>query len=74
MKSVVWLGDSRTRVRDFPADARREMGHQLERIQGGREPSDWKPLPSVGLGVKEVRVRTGDAFRLVDLAKFEEAV
>ena len=74
MKSVVWLGDSRAHVRDFPADARREMGHQLERIQGGREPSDWKPLPSVGLGVKEVRVRTGDAFRLVYLAKFEEAV
>ena len=52
----------------------RETGHELEKAQDGREPADWKPLPSVGLGVKELRVRTGDAFRLIYLAKFTEAV
>lgn len=74
MKSVVWLGDSLARVRDFPGDARHETGYELEKVQDGREPSDWKPMPSVGLGVKEVRVWTGDAFRLIYLAKFTEAV
>ncbi len=74
VKPVVWLGDSRARVRDFPADARRVAGHELDRIQDGREPADWKPMPSVGLGVKEMRVWTGDAFRLLYLARFAEAV
>ena len=74
MKPVVWLGDSRARARDFPADARRVAGHELDRIQDGREPADWKPMPSVGLGVKEMRVWTGDAFRLMYLARFAEAV
>ncbi len=74
MKPVIWLGDSRARVKDFPGDARRVPGYELEKIQDGREPADWKPMPSVGLGVKEVRVWTGDAFRLIYLAKFAEAV
>ena len=74
MKPVVWLGDSRARVKDFPADARRETGHELEKIQDGGEPADWNPMPSAGLGVKEVRVWTGDAFRLMYLARFAEAV
>ena len=70
----MWFGDSRARVKDFPADARRVTGYELEKIQDGREPDDWKPMPSVGLGVNEVRVWTGDAFRLIYLAKFAEAV
>lgn len=70
----MWLGDSRARVREFPADARRDAGHELEKVQDGRDPSDWKPMPSVGLGVKEIRVRTRDAHRLVYLARFAEAV
>jgi len=74
VKPVIWLGDSRACVKDFPEEGRHEAGYELEKIQDGREPSDWKPMPSVGLGVKEVRVWTGDAFRLIYLAKFAEAV
>jgi len=43
-------------------------------VQAGREPTDWKPMPSVGLGVSEIRVRTGGAFRVIYMAKFVEAV
>lgn len=74
MKPVVWLGDSRARLRQFPAEAMRVAGHQLEQVQAGREPRDWKPMPSVGLGVNEIRVRAGDAFRVIYVAKFAEAV
>ena len=52
----------------------REAGYQLERVQGGREPVDWKPMTSVGPGVNELRVRFGAAFRVIYVAKFAEAV
>lgn len=74
MKRVEWLGDSLERVREFPEIARRETGYQLERVQAGKEPADWKPMPSIGLGVNEIRVRLSGAFRLIYVAKFQEAV
>ncbi len=74
MKRLVWLGDSLERLRAFPRAARREAGYQLERVQAGGMPSDWKPMPSVGLGVNEVRVRIGGAYRVIYIAKFAEAV
>lgn len=73
-KSVAWLGDSRERVRDFPNEARGRMGFELWEVQQGKEPSDWKPMPAIGIGVNEVRVREGGAFRLIYVAKFPEAV
>ena len=75
LKQVRWLGDSRERIREFPDAAMREAGYQLERVQAGKEPADWKPMPSVGLGVSEIRVRDASgAFRLIYVARFSEAV
>lgn len=74
MKWVIWLGDSLERIREFPAGARREAGYQLERVQAGKEPADWKPMPSIGLGASEIRVRKDGAFRVIYIAKFQEAV
>lgn len=74
-KQVRWLGDSHERIRDFPDVPRHEAGYQLERVQAGKEPKDWKPMPSVGIGVNEIRVRDDSgAFRVIYLAKFAEAV
>jgi phage-related protein len=74
MKPVVWLGDSLGRLREFPVDARHDLGYRLELVQGGEVPKDWRPMPSVGLGVNELRVRMGGAFRVLYVAKFVEAV
>ena len=75
LKQVKWLGNSREQIRDFPDEPKREAGYQLERVQAGKEPADWKPMPSVGLGVNEIRVRdAGGAFRVVYVARFSEAV
>jgi phage-related protein len=74
MKPVVWRGDSLARLREFPREAMREAGYQLERLQTGREAKDWKPMPSIGTGVNELRVRMGGAFRVVYVAKFAEAI
>lgn len=73
-KPIAWLGPSLDDLREFPDDARREAGHQLDRIQGGLVPDDWKPMPTVGPGVAELRIRTGRAHRVFYLAKFDEAV
>jgi len=75
LKQVRWVGNSREQIRGFPNDPRREAGYQLDRVQAGKEPADWKPMPSVGLGVAEIRVRdAGGAFRLIYVARFSEAV
>ncbi len=75
LKQVRWIGDSRERISAFPDEARREAGYQLERVQAGKDPADWKPMPSVGLGINEIRVREDNgAFRIIYVAKFEEAV
>jgi phage-related protein len=75
MKSVTFVGNSLAALRAFPAEARQRAGYQLDRVQRGMEPDDWKPIPTVGSGVREIRVRdeTG-AFRVVYLAIRSEAV
>jgi phage-related protein len=44
-------------------------------VQNGRDPDDWKPMTSIGQGVREIRVRDeAGAFRVIYVAKFAEAV
>ena len=59
---------------DFPDQARRVAGHQLHVVQQGLEPDDWKPMPTVGPGVAELRIRTGVEHRVFYVAKFAEAI
>lgn len=74
-RDIIWVGSVRADLGALPADARRQLGFELREVQRGREPSDWKPMPSVGAGVVEIRVRdSGRAFRLFYVAKFVEAI
>ncbi|MDR0478306.1 MAG: type II toxin-antitoxin system RelE/ParE family toxin [Burkholderiaceae bacterium] len=63
MQTIIFMGDSRERMREFPDAARYAMGRQLLRVQQGLDPQDWKPIKTVGAGVREVRVHTGGQFR-----------
>lgn len=75
MKPVTFLGDSLTRLRDFPAHARSEAGYQLSEVQHGNDPDDWKPLKTVGPGVREIRIREASgAFRVIYLATLPDRV
>ena len=74
MKPVIWLGSSLEDVRSFSAEARREVGYQLYRVQVGLEPSDWKSVTAVGSGVQEIRVHTGKEYRVLYVTKFGEAI
>lgn len=73
-KPLIWLGSSRGALKEFPDDARRVAGFQLRRVQQGFEPNDWKPLTTVGVGVKEIRIHTGVEHRVLYLAAFAEGV
>ena len=42
-------------LRDFPESARHDAGYQLDKVQRGDQPYDFKPLPSIGKGVEEIR-------------------
>ncbi len=74
-KPVEFRGGSLDDLRAFPLAARREAGHQLDKVQHGQEPDDWKPMNTVGQGVKEIRIRdaTG-SFWMIYLAKLADAV
>jgi phage-related protein len=62
-------------LRAFPIAARREAGYQLDQVQQGRDPDDWKPMSTIGQGVREIRIREADgAFRVIYMAKFEAAI
>ena len=75
MKPLSFLGSSLDDLRAFPETARREAGYQLDRVQRGLNPEDWKPMPSVGSGVREVRIREqSGAFRVIYIATRPEAV
>ena len=74
-KPIEFLGRSLEDLRAFPEVMRREAGYQLDRVQHGLEPNDWKPLSTIGPGVVEIRLRGEDgAFRVIYAAKFEQAI
>jgi len=75
LKPVTFHGDSLDRLRDFPEDARREAGHELWQVQKGADPTDWKPMSTIGAGVREIRIRdaTG-AFRVIYIATMADAI
>ena len=74
-KPVEFRGNSLDALRAFPLSARRDAGHQIDQVQCGHEPDDWKPMNTVGSGVKEIRIRdAAGAFRVIYLAKFADAV
>src|SRR5271166_6363065 len=74
-KPLRFLGDSLQQIRDFPEAARKEAGVELHKIQQGLEPNDWKPMTSVGPGVREIRIRDeAGAFRVLYVANIESAV
>ncbi|MEZ5669902.1 MAG: type II toxin-antitoxin system RelE/ParE family toxin [Alphaproteobacteria bacterium] len=75
LRPVVFRGNALDDLRAFPASARRDAGHQIDRVQRGRDPDDWKPMQAIGLGVREIRIRDeAGAFRVIFVANFADAV
>ena len=74
-KPLRFLGGSLQQIRDFPEPTRKEAGVELHKIQQGLEPNDWKPMTSVGPGVREILIRDeAGAFRVLYVANIESAI
>jgi phage-related protein len=71
---LFWVGPSRAELRAFPENARRRAGFELCEVQQGRTPSDWRSMPSIGLGVIEIRVHTELEHRVLYVSRFQEGI
>ncbi len=75
MKSISFLGDSLKCLREFPEDARQDAGYQLDKVQRGEQPDDFKPMPSIGKGVEEIRVwDDSGTYRVIYTARLVDVV
>jgi phage-related protein len=72
-KPLFWLGSSRAALSTFPVAARQRAGFQLRR-EHGLDPDDWRAMPSVGSGVREIRIHADGEHRVFYVAVFAEGV
>ncbi len=74
MKPIQFVGSSLDDLRDFPAEVRRQAGFELDAVQRGFDPSDWKPMSDIGAGVREIRIHVFGEWRIIYVAKLETAI
>jgi phage-related protein len=75
VKDVVFIGSSIDELRDFPHNARQRVGYQLHLVQQGDDPLDWKPMPTIGAGCREIRIRdANEAHRVFYVATVGDAI
>jgi len=74
MKPVCFCGNSLAIVRGFPASVRQDIGFQLDIVQRGRPPDNWKPFRTIGKGVKEIRVSASGQHRVIIVDSRTEAI
>ena len=72
---VLWEGDSKEVIQSFPEAARQNLGFELWRLQQGERPSDYRPLPSIGAGVFELRDQDERAwYRVIYLSRIHGVI
>lgn len=74
VKPIAWVGSAKRDLVACAPDVRRVAGRELERVQRGANPTDWKPMASIGRGAREIRVHVDGELRVVYVATFPEAV
>lgn len=74
MGDIFFAGTSLKDIRAFPGAARRKIGYELHLLQCGDDPSDWKPMSMIGKGVREIRISAAGQFRVIYVAKLENAI
>ena len=74
VRPLRFIGPSLDDLRNFPDEARRAAGFELRVLQNGFEPSDWRAIPAVGHGVREIRIHVLGEWRVVYVATLGGAV
>jgi phage-related protein len=74
LKPLTWVGSAKRDLVTCSSDVQTAAGRELERVQRGADPIDWKPMPSIGAGAREIRVHVKGEWRVFYVATFPEAV
>jgi len=75
MRPIRFLGNALKCLWEFPEDARQDAGYQLDKVQRGEQPDDFKPMPSIGKGVEEIRIWDDvGTYRVIYTARMADAV
>ena len=74
MKELHFIGTALDDLKDFPIEARREAGFELDLVQRGDMPSDFKPMFNIGAGAYEIRIHVLGEWRIIYVAKFYSGI
>lgn len=74
MKKIIWLGSSYQDLLNFSKTAKQLAGYNLDKLQRGQDPQDWKPMTSIGKGVKELRIHSENEYRVIYLAQNTDGI
>jgi len=74
VKELTFMGSSLRDLISFPLEAKKVAGFELWQVQVGAMPSDFKPMPTVGAGAYEIRIKMHGAWRVIYVAKQADAV
>lgn len=76
LKPLSWIGSSREDIKEFPEEARQDVGFALFEVQRGQKPAAAKPLKGFGgAGVLEIiETFAGNTYRAVYTVKFQKVV
>lgn len=77
-KEVIWWPEKlKEEIRDdWPEQMRKDGGFQLGRVQQGLDPDNYRPMPTIGTGVREIKLQDEDKsqYRLIYIANFDEGI
>ncbi len=74
-KSVIWVGDSKEVIRNFPKNIREDFGFALWQLQQGNIPVSSRPMPSIGRAVFELKSQDKSGwYRAIYMTKVKDKV
>ena len=66
IRPIRWLGNAKRNIQNFPKEAQKTIGSQLQMMQFGGMPKNAKPFKGVGSGVFEIALKHDkEAYRTV---------
>ncbi len=72
---IAWEGNAKEVVSSFPEEARQNLGFQLRLLQQGQQPTDYRPMSTIGPGVFELRDQDERAwYRVIYLSRVRSVV
>lgn len=74
MRELFWVGRTKKDLAAWPKAAKEQAAYQLQRLVEGLDPDDWKPMKTVGKGVREIRIHADGEFRVIYVGKALEGI